>query len=295
MDNESAGLAAYVDQQFAAAAGGGNSEPIADESLIASGLDQESVAPNPDETDDALSGTGVGPDGETASAPDPEATTSAASDDDAVREELARLRAERAERERKDLEAERARVQAESVRRQQEFVAQVEQEFSAFEEYEAGLGRKAKDLTSRVAGEVARLLQADVQAANQAAEANGRSFAALIQALRATVPAELANQTIELAKTVLPLNGPEEQGKYISLLDQRSKAAVAAQEKELARLREENKRLHLQAQARGVIDSGKLAVGSGGTGQVVGGNVSEPANFSDWFDQKRAEAMSGAR
>jgi hypothetical protein len=294
VDNGTSGLEAYVDQQLATARGGGASDPTLGNEQDASGTDQTPFAAADGSASDALSGTELVPEGETAPAPDPDGATSAAPDDSAaIQEELQRLRADAAERDRKELESRQAQLRAEDSRRQQEIIQRLEQSFGEFEQYENGLGAKAKSVAAIAVNTALQEFQPILLAAQRAADENGRAASALYHAIQSTRP-ELLAGFVEVAKSVLPLNSPEEQGNYFKTVNQRVSTATADLQAENARLKAQLKQTNLQNQARGIIDGGTLGVGTGGgNGQVVSSDA--PTNFSEWFDQKRSQAVAGAR
>lgn len=295
MDNEPTGLAAYVDQQFAAALGDGvrGSDPNAADGA---GLPaQEEVAPDPAVETDALSGDDVGPDGETVAeaTPEPEDIPDHPAAD-AVRQELEQLRAEKAERDRKELEALQAQQRAEAARRQQEQIAGFEREFAKFDEYDDGLGQRAKAIAAQIASTALQIEASEKQRLQQEADYHGRTASALIQVLQAEAP-EMLDRIKPLVKQAMALNSPEEQGSFVSQITERVKTATAAKDAEIAALKAQLKQQALQQQARGLTENPALATG-GGTGAAAPPPATdEPVSFSDFFDRQVAAARSGSR
>jgi hypothetical protein len=282
-----------VDQQFAAATGDGvrGSDPTAADGA---GLpDQEEVAPDLDAGTDALSSDAVAPEDETAADAAPESEASPDQPDaDAIRQELEQLRAEKAERDHKELEARQAQQRAEAERRQQEQIAQFDRAFATFDEYEDGLGQKAKALAAQIAATALQIEQANQQRLQQEADYHGRTASALIQVLQAEAP-ETLDRIKPLVKQAMALNSPEEQGGFVSQIQAQVKAATEAKDREIATLKAQLKKQELQKHARGLAD-GATATGPGDgapSGQAPSG---EPTSFSDYFDRQVRQAMSGA-
>ena len=294
MDNEPTGLDAYVDQQFAAARGDGvrGSDPTASDGA---GLpDQEEVAPDLDAGTDALSGADVAPDDETAAevAPDSEETPDQPDPDAEWRQELEQLRAEKANRDRTELEALQAQRRAEAERRQQEQIAGFDREFAKFDEYDDGLGQRAKALAAQIAATALQIEAGEKQRLQQEADYHGRTASALINVFQAYEP-EMLERLKPLIKQAMALNSPEEQGGFVGQLQSQIKTATEEKDREIAALKKQLKQQELQKQARGLTDNPALASG-GGTGAAAPAPATdEPASFSEFFDRQMAAARAG--
>ena len=294
MDNEPTGLAAYVDQQFAAATGDGvrGSDPTA---VDGAGLpDQEEVAPDLEAGTDALSSDAVAPDDETAADAAPESEESPVSPDaDAIHRELEQLRAEKAERDQAERDRLAAEKRAEAERRQQEQIAQFDRAFATFDEYEDGLGQKAKALAAQIAATALDIERANQQRVQQDADLHGRMASAMLNVFKAEAP-ETLERLKPLIKQAMVLNSPEEQGSFVSQITERVKAATEAKDREIAALKAQLKKQELQRQARGLTDA-SVATGPG-DGVVTNGQApsGEPTSFSDYFDRQVRQAMAGA-
>jgi hypothetical protein len=264
VDNETTGLAAYVDQQFAAARGDGVSGSTPDAEVEAEPADQETVAPNPDDANDALSGDDVDPDAETATALDAEETP-AQPDPAALSQELEQLRADKAARDAQEAEWHRQNARAEAQRQAQETIAYFERQFATFDEIEDGLGMRVQQLAAQIANTALSEEQANTARLQQEADANGRIASAMLQVLQAQAP-EVFAANKPLMQAVMALNSPEEQGRYLQTIKSHSQANTAKKDAEIKALKDKIKNLTLQSQARGLAADDALVAGSGGNG-----------------------------